>query len=39
MTMFNGILMLCIGLVAEYMWRIYDEVKQHPPYIIRDSTK
>ena len=37
MTMFNGIIMLCIGLVAEYMWRIYDEVKQRPPYIIRDS--
>ncbi|MBK9105094.1 MAG: hypothetical protein IPL92_11145 [Saprospiraceae bacterium] len=31
MTMFNGIIMLCIGLVAEYMWRIYDEVKQRPP--------
>lgn len=36
-TMFNGILMLCIGLVSEYMWRIYDEVKQRPPYIIRGS--
>jgi dolichol-phosphate mannosyltransferase len=39
MTLFNGVIMLCIGLVAEYMWRIYDEVKQRPPYIIRDSTK
>lgn len=38
-TMFNGILMLCIGLVSEYMWRIYDEVKQRPPYIIRGSKK
>src|SRR5688500_167241 len=36
-TMFNGILMLCIGVVSEYMWRMYDEVKQRPPYIIRDS--
>lgn len=35
-TMFNGILMLCIGLVSEYMWRIYDEVKQRPPYLIRN---
>ncbi|MDZ4749769.1 MAG: glycosyltransferase [Saprospiraceae bacterium] len=37
MTMFNGILMLCIGVVSEYLWRIYEEVKQRPPYIIRDS--
>ena len=35
MTMFNGILMLSIGVVSEYLWRIYEEVKQRPPYIIR----
>jgi dolichol-phosphate mannosyltransferase len=38
-TFFNGLLMLCIGLVSEYLWRIYDEVKRRPPYIIRDSKK
>lgn len=37
MTMFNGILMLSIGVVSEYLWRIYEEVKQRPPYIIRDK--
>ena len=38
-TLFNGILMLCIGLVSEYMWRIYEEVKKRPPYLIRESKK
>ena len=37
MTMFNGILMLSIGVVSEYLWRIYEEVKQRPPYIICDK--
>lgn len=36
MTMFNGILMLSVGVVSEYLWRIFEEVKQRPPYIIRD---
>lgn len=32
---FNGMTMLSIGIIAEYIWRIFDEVKGRPPYIIR----
>ena len=35
MTMFNGLILLCIGIVAEYIWRIHEEVKNRPGYIVR----
>ena len=31
----GGIVLLALGVVAEYMWRIYDEVKDKPGYIIK----
>ena len=34
-TMFNGLMILCIGIVAEYIWRIYEEVKGRPAFLIR----
>ena len=36
---FNGILMLSVGVLAEYIWRIFEEVKGRPPYIIKDNSK
>jgi dolichol-phosphate mannosyltransferase len=33
--MFNGLILLSIGIVAEYIWRIFEEVKNRPAYIIR----
>ena len=27
--------MLSLGVIAEYIWRIYEEVKARPGYIIR----
>jgi dolichol-phosphate mannosyltransferase len=35
MLMFNGLILLSIGIVAEYIWRIFDEVKDRPGYIIK----
>ncbi|TNE56569.1 MAG: glycosyltransferase [Bacteroidetes bacterium] len=32
---FNGITLFCLGVVAEYIWRIYEEVKDRPGFIIR----
>jgi glycosyltransferase involved in cell wall biosynthesis len=31
----GGMLMLMLGIIGEYVWRIYDEVKGKPNYIIR----
>ncbi len=32
-----GVTMLSIGIVGEYMWRIFDSSRGRPPYIIEDD--
>ena len=32
---FSGITMFSLGIIAEYIWRIYEEVKDRPGFIIR----
>lgn len=38
MMFFSGIQLLSIGVLAEYVGRIYEEVKQRPPYLISQRT-
>ena len=33
----GGMLMLMLGIVGEYIWRIYDEVKRKPNYVVREA--
>ena len=35
----GGVLMLMLGIIGEYTWRIYDEVKGKPNYVVRDVWK
>lgn len=37
LLMIGGVLMLMLGIIGEYIWRIYDEVKRKPNYIIRQQ--
>ena len=32
----GGLIMVMLGIIGEYIWRIYDEVRKKPNYIIRD---
>lgn len=33
----GGVLMVMLGIIGEYVWRIYDEVRGKPNYVIRDT--
>jgi polyisoprenyl-phosphate glycosyltransferase len=33
----GGILMLMLGIIGEYLWRIYDETRKRPEYVIREK--
>jgi len=35
----GGLIMLSLGIIAEYIWRIYEEVKARPGYIIRKKDR
>jgi dolichol-phosphate mannosyltransferase len=34
-SFFCGLILFSLGIIAEYIWRIYEEVKNRPGYIIR----
>ena len=33
----GGMIMVMLGIIGEYTWRIYDEVRKKPNYIVRDK--
>lgn len=36
-TFFSGLILLSLGIIAEYIWRIFDEVKARPGFIIKEK--
>ena len=34
-SFFSGAILISLALIAEYIWRIFDEVKARPGYIIK----
>lgn len=32
----SGLIMTMLGIIGEYLWRIYDEIRKRPKYIIKD---
>jgi glycosyltransferase involved in cell wall biosynthesis len=40
-SFFSGLIILSLGIIAEYIWRIYEEVKNRPGFIIKkkDETR
>ncbi len=34
-SFFSGLILLSLGIIAEYIWRIYEEVKARPGFIIK----
>ncbi len=37
LLLIGGIIMIMIGILGEYVWRILDEVKKRPTYLIKDK--
>ncbi|MEX1189977.1 MAG: glycosyltransferase family 2 protein [Bacteroidia bacterium] len=33
----GGMIMLMLGIIGEYLWRIYDEARKRPVYIIKEK--
>lgn len=38
-SFFSGLILLSLGVIAEYIWRIYEEVKARPGFIIKKKEK
>jgi dolichol-phosphate mannosyltransferase len=33
----GGLIMIMLGIIGEYLWRVYDETRKRPVYIIKEQ--
>jgi glycosyltransferase involved in cell wall biosynthesis len=38
-AIFSGVQMLALGIMGEYLWRMYYRVMDRPPYLVRDRVE
>jgi dolichol-phosphate mannosyltransferase len=38
-SFFSGLILFALGIISEYIWRIYEEVKNRPGFIIKKKNK
>jgi len=38
-SFFSGLILFSLGIIAEYIWRIYEEVKNRPGFIIKKKVE
>jgi len=38
-SLFSGLILFSLGIIAEYIWRIYEEVKDRPGFIVKKKDK
>jgi glycosyltransferase involved in cell wall biosynthesis len=36
LLLIGGLLMIMLGVIGEYIWRIFDEVKKRPAYLVKE---
>jgi hypothetical protein len=36
LLLIGGLIMIMLGVIGEYLWRVFEEVKNRPKYFIKD---
>jgi dolichol-phosphate mannosyltransferase len=34
----SGLILMMLGMIGAYIWRIYDQIRERPMSVVRDSS-